>query len=325
VYWIRGWVRGAIELFADCADALAQAEHDPDLQAVRASAMAHHGGFLSYVGLPDEGYKLVRKSIDILEGLDYPLGLAFAFHSMTVAAYYLNRQDEQKEAAYKFLKFAESSSNKWLLAYGLWFASFAESRVKNYQESRRLADASLKVSEEINNSFGLAWSFATLGQRAIRHGDYAEAKDYYLRSLQMARKLKFTWYSSNAIKYLGEIALLAQDTAEAQEYLTQSLKVAYDLGLERDLANLLYDFASLRVAQNKLEEGVALISLLLGQPASHLARWGGGRIRDRARTLLAKLESKLSQDVYAEALRRSELLNLDDVVVELIGLQNNVG
>jgi predicted ATPase len=325
VYWIRGWVRGAIELFADCADALAQAEHDPDFQAVRASAMAHHGGFLSYVGLPDEGYKLVRKSIDILEGLDYPLGLAFAFHSMTVAAYYLNRQDEQKEAAYKFLKFAESSSNKWLLAYGLWFASFAESRVKNYQESRRLADASLKVSEEINNSFGLAWSFATLGQRAIRHGDYAEAKDYYLRSLQMARKLKFTWYSSNAIKYLGEIALLAQDTAEAQEYLTQSLKVAYDLGLERDLANLLYDFASLRVAQNKLEEGVALISLLLGQPASHLARWGGGRIRDRARTLLAKLESKLSQDVYAEALRRSELLNLDDVVVELIGLQNNVG
>ena len=322
VYWIRGWVRGGIELFADCADALARAEYDPDLQAVRASAMAHHGGFISYVGLPDEGYKLVRKSIDILEGLDYPLGLAFAFHSMTVAAYYLDRPDEQRDAAYKFLEFAESSSDKWLLAYGLWFASFAESRVKNYQEASRLADASLKASEEINNSFGLAWSFATLGQRAIRRGDYAGAKEYYLRSLQMARKLNFTWYSSNAIKYLGEIALLADDTAEAQEYLTQSLKVAYDLGLERDIANLLYDFASLREAQDRLEEGVELISLLLGQPASHLARWGGGRIRDRASTLLAELESRLSDDVYEAALQRGEQLNLDDVVMELLAPQN---
>ena len=112
---------------------------------------------------------------------------------------------------------------------------------------------------------------------------------------------------------------MAKDIPDAQEYLTQSLRIAYDLGVERDIANNLYDFASLRVAQNKLEEGVELISLLLQQPASHQARAGGGRIRDRAKTLLAELESRLSRETYQAALKRGELLKLDDVVVKLLG------
>ena len=72
------------------------------------------------------------------------------------------------------------------------------------------------------------------------------------------------------------------------------------------------------MAQNRLEEGVELISLLMQQPASHQARAGGGLIRDRAKTLLVELESRLSREVYEEALKRGELLKLGDVVIELV-------
>jgi hypothetical protein len=113
--------------------------------------------------------------------------------------------------------------------------------------------------------------------------------------------------------------LLTHDIAGAQEYLTQSLRNAYDLGLDRDIANHLYDFASLWVAQNKPEAGVELIALLLQQPTSHQARLAGGRIRDHAKTLLADLENKLSQEVYMAALKRGENLEIDDVVLELVG------
>jgi hypothetical protein len=325
VYYVRGWVRGAIELFADGVAALAQEEHDSDVRAVRAVAMALQGFFMSVVGVADEGYKLIREGIEILEGLDNPIELAFAYNSLALAAYYLNRPAEEKDAAQSFLKIVEASNDKWLLAYGLWSVGFVEFREKNYAEAKRYAEASLKVSTEINNTFGSAWSFLFLGGLATHNEDFAGAKKYLTRCLQMANKLNYNGLSSVAIKYLGELALLTHDIPDAQEYLTQSLRIAYDLGSDRDIANHLYDFASLRVAQNELEEGVELISLLLQQPASHQARLGGGRIRDHAKALLANLEHKLSQETYLAALKRGELLELDDVVIELVGPKINVG
>jgi tetratricopeptide (TPR) repeat protein len=172
------------------------------------------------------------------------------------------------------------------LAYGLWFAGFAELRDENYAEAKRFAEISLKLSTEIDNTFGSAWAFLSLGGLATHNGDFAEAKNFFTRCLQMANKLNYIGLSNIAIKYLGELALLTHDIADAQEYLTQSLRIAYDLGLDRDIANHLYDFASLQAAQNKLEGGVELISLLLQQPASHQARLVGDRIRDHAEALL---------------------------------------
>ena len=137
--------------------------------------------------------------------------------------------------------------------------------------------------------------------------------------MQISKNLGFRWLSSNAIKYLGQIALSTGDIDEAREHLTQSLKFAYNLGLDRDIANHLYNFASLRVTQNKPEEGVELLSLLLQQPASYQARSGGGSIRERAKGLLAELENKLSQERYMAAMKRGESLEIEAVLVELVG------
>jgi len=319
VYWIQGWFRGAIELFAGAVDALARAESDANVQAVRAAAMGHLGFFMTFVGLVDEGYKLTRESIEMLERFEYPIELAHAYHSMTLAAYYLDRPTEEKEAALHYLKIAEASNDNWLSAYGLWLVSLAEFREENYTESKRYVEASLKLSNEIENTISLALCYTSLGGLAIHYRDFPDAKKYFARCFQLSKKLGFRWLSSNAIKYLGQIALSTGDLDEAHKHLTQSLKIAYDLGLDRDVANHLYNFASLRVAQDKIEEGVELLSLLLQHPASYQARSGGGSIRDRAKGLLADLENKLSQDMYMAALKRGELFELEDVVVELIG------
>ena len=325
VYWIQGWLRGAIELFSDGVEALALAERDADVQAVRAAVMGHLGFFMTFVGLADEGYKLTKESIEILEGFEYPIDLAHAYHSLTLAAYYLDRPAEEKEAALRYLKIAEASNDKWLSAYGLWLVSLAELREKNYPESKQYIEASLKLSNEIENTISLALCYTSFGGLAIHYKDFTDAKKYFSRCLQLSKKLGFRWLSSNAIKYLGQIALSTGDLGEAHKHLTQSLKIAYDLGLDRDIANHLYNFASLQVAQDKMEEGVELLSLLLQQSASYQARSGGGSIRDRAKELLADLENSLSQETYTAAMKRGGLLEIDDVVSELIGSKINVG
>jgi tetratricopeptide (TPR) repeat protein len=189
-------------------------------------------------------------------------------------------------------------------------------------ESKRLTEASLRLSNEIENTISLALCYTSLGGLAIHYKDFADAKKYFSRCLRISKKLDFRWLSSNAIKYLGQIALSTGDIDEAQKHLTQSMKIAYELGLDRDIANHLYNFAGLRAAQNKQEEGVELLSLLLQQPVSYQARSGGGSIRDRAKKLLAELESKLSQNIYEDSLRRGEQLDLDEVVIELVGKKN---
>jgi hypothetical protein len=210
-----------------------------------------------------------------------------------------------------------SLDDKWLLAYGLWPENLARFSEKNFTDSKKLADASLKIREEIQDKIGSTWCLLSLGLNATIQNELQTAKYHLSRCQHISEELDFLWLFSNATKSLGHVALLNNDTAEVQKCLNQSLKIAYDLGLERDVANHLDDFVRLRVAQNRLAEGVALISLLLQQPVSHQARSGGRLIRDREKMLLTELERRLSRKVYKMALERGEFFNLDDVVIEL--------
>lgn len=319
VYWVRGWMSGAIDLFSRTVDALAHVEADSEVKAVRAAAMGHLGFFMTWVGLADEGFSLAKESLKILERLEFPIELAFAYHSLTLSAYYLNHPADEMDAAEGFLRIAETSDDKWMLAYGLWLVSLAELRYKNNAESKRLAQASMNLYKQINNDIGVALCFTSLAGLAIWEEEYLKAKEYFTRCLELSTRLDFGWLSSNAIKYLGQVAILTGEVEEAGKHLAQSLKIAYDLGLDRDIVNNLYNFAKLRTIQNKLEEATELVSLLLLQPVSYQYRSSGGTIRDNAEALLADLENKLSRELYVAALRRGELMDIDEVVVELIG------
>ena len=278
---------------------------------------------MSLMGLADEGYKLIKESIQILEQLDHPFELTIAYYTMSLTSYYLNRPAEEKDAAQRFVNFAELLNDQWFLATGLWLAGHADLSCKNYAEAKRLLETSLKLNNELKNPYNSVLCFSSLGVLAVYTGDFEEAKKHFSRCLQMANTLKATWLSSLALQALGGIALLTNELTDAQQYLTQSIRSAYDLGWDRDIVNHLHEFAGLRVKQKRLEEGVELLSLLLLQPASHLVHAGGGSIGDRAKTLLANLENQLPEDVYRAALKRGESLDIDGVVVELLA-QNSL-
>ena len=87
----------------------------------------------------------------------------------------------------------------------------------------------------------------------------------------------------------------------------------------RDIINLFYEFARLRVAQDHPEQAVELLALVLQHPASYQARLLEGRIRDSAKDLLTKLEDELSKETYTAALERGQELEVGGVVAELLG------
>jgi len=100
--------------------------------------------------------------------------------------------------------------------------------------------------------------------------------------------------------------------------LIQCLTLSKEVGFVRDVINLLYEYARLKAAQNNLEEAVKLLALVIEHPTSIQTRWLEGRIRDSAKSLLAKLEAVLPPETYSIALEQGQDVDLEDIVSELI-------
>jgi hypothetical protein len=109
---------------------------------------------------------------------------------------------------------------------------------------------------------------------------------------------------------------------QAEKYLLECLTFTKEIGFVRDIINLLYEFAGLRVAQNAPEQAVEILALVTQHPASEQAWWFQGHTGDNARALLAELEVKLSPESYKAALQRGQERELDELVADLINPTN---
>jgi len=247
-YWIRGWNHAGIELFRKTVEALNPLQGDSEADAVRAIAMANQGYFLSWVGLADQGYALAKESIEILERLNCSEGLIFAYTTLGLSSYYLGRFPEEKEATDGLLKVAPVCDDKWSTAYALSLSGMTSFRGKDYAKAEQSLEARLQLSDEIEDAMISAMSLVTLGHLAVVREELTQAKKYYQRCLSTARSIGFHWAVGNSTKYLGQANLLEGSTAEAEIYFLQSLRIAYDLGMNRDIANHLYELARLLVA-----------------------------------------------------------------------------
>jgi len=317
VYWIRGWNHAGMELFAQAVGVL-RGEEDEESFTLHALAMAYQGYFMSYLGLSDQGYKLALESVEILEQLNHPEELAFAYESLGLNSYCLNRFTEEIAGKNRMLKLATEIDDKWLIALSLFEASMCAFRNEDYAEAGRHAETSLKLNEEIGSVIRSTLSLLALGHSALARGEHEEARDCYLRILKISQETEFPYGIEKSSKYLGMVALSIDKIAEAENYLLQSLRITNEIGLVRDKLNLLYEYACLLVAQGNSKQAVELLTMVLQHPASHQIRLGEGRIRDSAKSLLSKIEDDLPPEAYTAALERGQELDLDEVINELV-------
>jgi len=317
VHWIRGWNHAGMELFAEAASAL-RGEEDEDSVTLYALVMAYQGYFMSWLGLSDQGYELAKESVDILEQLNYPEALAFAYESVSLNSYCLNKFLEETAGKNRLLKIATELDDKWLIALSMFEKSMVALRNEDYTEAERLAESSLNLNQEIGNGVRSTLSLLALGHAALARGEHEGASDCYLRCLKISQETGFLWGIEKGSKYLGVVALSIDKIAEAENYLLQSLRITNEIGLVRDILNLFYEYACLLVAQGNSEQAAELLAVVLQHPASHQIRLGEGLIRDSAKSLLAKLEDELPPEAYTAALERGQVLEIDDVIIELV-------
>lgn len=218
------------------------------------------------------------------------------------------------------LKIASELDDKWLFAFTLFAASMAALIKEDYPQARQLAKKNLNLYEEIGDVIGSTTPLIVLGHVALARGEHEEAREYYLRCLKISQETGFYYSIQTSSKYLGKVALEMGETAEAEKYLLQCLLITKEIGFIRDIINLLFEFARLRVIQENSEKAVELLAVVVQHPASYQSRLLEGRIRDSAKDLLAKLEGELSKETYTAALERGNELELDEVIIELVDI-----
>jgi predicted ATPase/DNA-binding CsgD family transcriptional regulator/tetratricopeptide (TPR) repeat protein len=317
VYWIRWWNHAGMELFAEAVLFL-KGEEDEDAVASRALAMAFQGYFMAWLDLADQGYKLAKESVVILEQLNHPEALLLAYDCLGVNAYMLNRYKEEIIASNKMLGIATEMDDKWLLAFALFAVSMGTLLVEDYGEAKRLAESNLKINEEIGDVIGSTLPLIVLGHASLALGEYQGARGYYLQCLKLSEQVGFHYAIQTASKYLGKVALSLGNIGEAEYYLHQSLTITKEIGFVRDIINLLYEHARLQAAHNDTEGAAELLAFVIQHPASQESRMFEGRIRDSAQDLLAKLEDQLPQDAFSTALERGQELELEEIVAGLL-------
>jgi predicted ATPase/DNA-binding CsgD family transcriptional regulator len=319
VYYIRWWNHAGMELFAEATRVLQQGEQDEESATLVAMAMAYQAYFMAWLGLADQGYELAKGSIDILQHLNYPKALFFAYYSICLNAYFQNWLKAETNVINKLLEIATQLEDKWLFANALFAASWFALLMKNYAEAKKLAETNLRLYEEIGDMINLTTPLLILGNVALARGEHEEARGYYLRSLKISEETGFYYALQTSSKYLGKVSTSMGKIAEARNYLRQSLTISKEIGFVRDVINLIYEFARLRVAQGNLEHAVELLALVIQHPESNRLRWLEGSIQDSANELLSKLEEELSHETFAAALKRGQELELDEVVADLVG------
>jgi tetratricopeptide (TPR) repeat protein len=216
------------------------------------------------------------------------------------------------------LEIAFELDDELLLTFALFAASLSYIINEDFPRAIELAKINLKLCEEIEDQIGLSQPLIALGHASLARGDYQAARGYYRRCLKIGQETGFHYAIQTASKYLSKLALSEGESAEAQVYLLQSLTISKEIGFVRDIVNLLYEFARLRVAQGDLEGAVELLGLVIAHPASDHSRMLYGRIRDNARELLSEIQNDLAPEALNRSLKRGQNLDLDEVIDDLL-------
>lgn len=306
-----------MELFADAVTAL-EGEQDNEAIELRALAMACQGYFMAWLGLAEQGYDLAMEGARILQRGDRREALVLAYDSLIVNAYFLGHMREDKAATNRMYEIALELDDKWLLAFGLFPMSMLALIEGDYTEAGRLSKTNLALYEELGDLSGSTMPLIVMGHVALANNELEQARESYLRCLQISEEVGFFYSIQTATKYLAKVAIALADITEAEIYLIKSLRITEEIGYTRDLVNLMYEYARLRVAQGELEGAVELLALVIQHPESHQTRLFEGQIRDSAKDLLGDLENKLTGEIFASAMERGKQLELDEVVAELI-------
>jgi len=151
-------------------------------------------------------------------------------------------------------------------------------------------------------------------------GDYQGAREIHGRLEVLWRKMALPWSETASGQYyglaysllrLGDIALAFGEIARARECYREALAIAREHPHVALNLDVVVSHAALRQQSGEEERASALAALVLHHPSS------GPEVRGRAQELIEQGEEGLPPDVFAAAVERGRVQELEATMAEL--------
>jgi len=162
-----------------------------------------------------------------------------------------------------------------------------------------------------------------LGDIAMALGQYPEAAEHHRRALACYEDVGVHWEIATpvmggywgvpvSLHRLGDIALATGDIQTARQYYRQGLALAMDKPFAGLKVYVLLGPARWLARRGEVEQATELAALALHHPDSV------PEVQDKARQLLAELETQLPPDAFAAAQARGRARDLEATLAELL-------
>lgn len=296
--------------------------------------------------------KFFRQALAIRQEIGDHWGMANSTIALGEHAHHSGEFVEACDLYRMSIDLARQVNDRWATHLGLDYLGYVKRRLGDLNEAEGLFLESLTIAEEVGDQLGEAGSLDNLGLVASDRGEFGKAAEYIQRSLEIRRgadvagqvgvsfhhlaaiKLalgdyqeaerlvlssldllrQVNWYDeiSAALQLQGDILLAKDDRSAAKESYLQALKLTGQFLNITMVVGILVRVADVLSRDENPRRGYELATLVLEHRASDAVT------RERAMSILTRLESQLDSHIAEVARPRGNTMDLELVVDTLI-------
>ncbi len=270
------------------------------------------GGVYFRQGDYDQAERHFRESYTISKDVGDRSGIGHALSALGNLAFFLHDYEKAKNLYQGVLAVRREIGNQREIAESLTDLGSVAMALNQIDDGQRFYEEVLAISQKIGDRLGSASALFGLGEIKAHHRDAEGARSNFEQVLAIAQEVGNNALIAQSIAGLAEVAIYEGDYDRAGNYYLQVLRMARASESIFIMALSILSFAAIRMARGQLESAVELVAL------THQYAHSLPITDEKAKQIIAKLQTELSPEVYNAAWVRGEALNLMDVAEELL-------
>ncbi len=316
---IRGWHQAAANLYGEALDALEPHSGDETTEIARAAAAALQAWFWAHLGQPEMGVDQATDAVAKLATLPDRSAHVYAITCQIACLTYLNRFEEAREVGTEGVRISEALGNEQLPALLKAWLGLSELQLGNIDTATTVYDESERVLSQLEEYWARAWNALGMAVIASMQSRPHDGIEILKRLVTRVKEIGYRRATQTGLQYLGDAQLSVEDFDAADASFVESLAMSEEMGQVVEKLGLLARVAQVRAKVGKIDEAVAILASVLGDPISSQSMLVDNiSITEMTTTLLADLEQELDPDDYSAAYTRGNARTVEDTAKELL-------
>ncbi|MBX3057295.1 MAG: hypothetical protein KF770_12565 [Anaerolineae bacterium] len=354
-YELRGLIQDGEALFRLTAEAL-QAEAlygDAECQIAIWAMRTHQGYFLHRLGQTNVARDLLQQTVTQLEALGEEKTLSYSLRYLGLTAWVNGRFDEAFDLLQMSHELAGRCQDQWGVVISQAYLGVIMRGQGRLAEAVEQLTAVLSQAKAVGDPRLIAYTLLASGRTNFYAGNLAEADQQLASCLEIAQETNDLFNITNSSLYLGLVKQAEEDLTTARKLIQQSVALCTQtndlFGLQDasislgfleiaagDFPAARFRFQAILQMENQNQETLFLLPAIVGMAALQ-AREGNTvtalrwvftvlehpalhiEAKQRAETLCAELQERLTPDQITRAQQEALEQSLDAIVASIVG------